>query len=110
MGTDLLAHSAAAALLRIDLRLGTAVHFHLSGAGAAAHADILQRTAEARGLMTLEMSHRNEDIRIHDRPANFRFLHMLLMNRNQDLVRALQPVGDQDMTAAAERIGAILIR
>ena len=110
VSTDLLAHSAAAALLRIDLRFGAAVHFHLSSAGTAAHADILQRTAEARGLMTLEMSHRNEDVRIHDRPANFRFLHVFLMNWNQDLVRAFQPVSDQDVTAAAERIVAILIR
>ena len=82
MSTDLLTHPAAAALIWIHLRLGAAVHFHLAGAGAAAHPDILQRTAEPRRLMPFKMGHRNEDIGVHDSTANFSFLNMFLMDGN----------------------------
>ena len=80
MSTDLLTHPAAAALIRIHLRLGAAVHFHLPGARAAAHPDILQHTAEPRRFMPFKMGHRNEDIGVHDSTANFSCLTMCLMD------------------------------
>ena len=46
--------------------LARAVHLHLAGAGAAAHAQVLQRSAEARQLVPLEVGEGDDDVRVHD--------------------------------------------
>ncbi len=104
------AASAADTTLLHNIRLARAVHFHFSGTGAAAHAHVFEGAAEARALMSLEMVQRDDDVRVHDRPADFCFLHVLAaFNRHEHIVRAFQPVGDDDMTVRGKRRKAVLI-
>ena len=42
----------------------------LTGPGAAAHADVLDGSAEAGHLVALEVGEADEHIRVHDGPAN----------------------------------------
>ena len=55
VGTDLRALAAADAKLRIHGGFPLCVHFHLTRARAAAHAEVLERAAEARLLVALEV-------------------------------------------------------
>lgn len=52
---DLRAGAAADAQVCLDIRLAVGVHGHLARTRAAAHADVLERAAEARFLMALEV-------------------------------------------------------
>lgn len=49
------AEAAANTFVRFDVRLAAAVLLHLSGAGTASHADVLDRAAEAGLFMPLEV-------------------------------------------------------
>ena len=87
------------------------MHGHLARARAAAHADVLERAAEARMLMTLEMRQRDEDIGVHHGAADACGLAVFAAHdRDLDIVRALEPVGDDDVTAGGERGIAVEIR
>ena len=55
LGTDRDAAAAADAQVCFDIRLAVGVHGHLARTRAAAHADVLERAAEARFLMALEV-------------------------------------------------------
>ena len=72
MGTDFYTLSAAHAQILIHVGFACRVHLHLTCTGTAAHADIFQSAAVACHLMPLEMTHGNEDIRVHDGPADLR--------------------------------------
>ena len=110
MGADLDAAAAAYTERLIHMRLSGAVHLHLSGAGPAAHTDVFQRAAEARRFMPLEMIQRDEHIRVHDGASDLGFLHILpAFHRNQHLIRSLQAVGNDHMTARGKGRKAILI-
>ena len=110
MGADLDAAAAAHAQGLIHMGLSGAVHLHLSGAGAAAHADVLQSAAEARIFMALEMAEGDEHIRVHDGASDLGFLHIFsALHGNQDLIRPLQAVGDDHVTARGKRRKAVLI-
>ena len=52
---DLRALAAADTVVRFHRGLALCVHFHLARARSAAHAEILERTAEARLLVALEV-------------------------------------------------------
>jgi hypothetical protein len=102
------AAAAAAALVRIDLRLAEAVLIHLAGAAAAAHADVLQRAAEARGLVALEVGQADEHVRVHDGAADVGLLHELAVRHGHvHLVGAAQAVADEDLAAGGHGVEAV---
>ena len=111
VGADLRARTAADAKIGLHIRLAVGVHGHLARARAAAHADVLERAAEARMLMTLEMRQRDENIGVHHGAADACGLAVFAAHdRDLDIVRALEPVGDDDVTAGGERGIAVEIR
>lgn len=55
VGADLRARTAADAKIGLHIRLAVGVHGHLARTRAAAHADVLERAAEARLFMALEV-------------------------------------------------------
>ena len=82
--------------------------FHLAGTAAAAHADVLQGTAEARLLMALEVGQGHKHIRIHDGASDLGLLHQLTAgHRHIHLVVSLQPVGNDDLTAGGHGVKAV---
>src|SRR5699024_4562913 len=95
VGADLLARAAADALLLIHNGLAGGVHFHLAGARAAAHAQVLEGTAEARHLMPLEVVEGDDDVGIHDGAADLGgFTEGTAHHRHLHIVGALQAVGN----------------
>ena len=91
---------AAAAEVFLHRRVAGGVLLHLAGAGAAAHADVLDGTAEAGGLVALEVAQADEDVGIHDGAADLCGLAVFAVgHRHFDLIGAPQAVGDKDLTA-----------
>ena len=85
--------------------------FHLAGAAAAAHADVLERAAEACGLVAFEMREADEDVGVHDGAADLRRLDVLAAAHGHfDVVRALEAVGDDDLAARRNRVEAVEVR
>ena len=100
MGTDFGAGTAGHALLAVHTGTAGAVHIPLALVGAAAHAQILQRTAEARLLVTLEVVQGDDDVGIHDGTADHGVFHILAaLDGDGHLVGALQAVTDDHMAA-----------
>ena len=82
--------------------------FHLAGTAAAAHADILNGTAEARHFVAFEVSQADEDVRIHNGPADFRFFNVFtVLDRHFYFIGATQAVADDNLTACRNRVIAI---
>ena len=80
----------------------------LARAGAAAHTDVLERSAKARLLMSLEVRKAYEHIRVHNRSADFRVLDVLASdNGNLDIVGAFKSVADDDRAPDGERREAV---
>ena len=76
------------------------MHVPLALIGAAAHAQVLQRATEACLLMALEVVQGDDDIRIHNGPADFRLLHHRApRHRHSYIIGALQAVGNDHMAA-----------
>ena len=75
MSANLDAATAADAFLLANLGLAIVVHFHFTGTGTATHAEIFNGATKACHFMTLKVSQRNHDIRIHNRTANLCFLY-----------------------------------
>ena len=93
------------ALAGIDFGLARRMLFHLAGAAAAAHADILDGAAKARHFMALEVSQADENVGIHDGPADFRLFDVFaVLDRHFDFIGAAQAVSDNDLTARSDRI------
>ena len=87
------------ALAFVNFRFARRMLFHLAGAAAAAHADILDGAAKARHFMALEMSQADENVGIHDGPADFRLFDVFaVLDRHFDFIGAAQAVGDDDLT------------
>ena len=107
VGADLAARAAADALGLVHGGLAVGVHFLLARAGAAAHAEIFDRATDARGLVALEVGQGDDDIGIHQCAADAGVLYILAVNRNGDIVRALQAVGNDDMAARRIRREAV---
>ena len=101
----------APAQLRVDHGRALVVLVHLPGPAAAAHADVLQRAAEARLLVALEMGQRDQDVGVHQRLAHQRGLAVLAVRHGHlHLVRAPQAVRDNDLTAGGDGIEAVDLR
>ncbi len=91
---------AAAAQPLLHGGLAGSVLLHLARAGAAAHADILERTAKAGGLVALEVGQADEHIRIHDGAADLGGLAVFAVgHRHFHLIRAAQTVTNDHLTA-----------
>lgn len=91
---------AAAAQTLLHLRVSGGVLYHLACAGAAAHADVLESTAEAGGFVALEMGQADKDIRIHDGAADLcRLAVFAVRHRNLCFIGAAQAVRNDDLTA-----------
>ena len=101
--------SAGNAKLGMYVWFAAAVHFHLAGAGAAAHAQIFEGAAKSGGFMTFKMVEGDDDVGIHDRTSDFGFLHIFPVDRHQCFVGALQAVGNDDMAAGGKGIVAVFI-
>ncbi len=96
------------ALVLYDMGLSGRVLLHLSGPAPAAHSDILDGTAESGLLVALEVGERDEDIRVHDGGAyQGRFAVFPVPNRDLDLVRPPEAVGDDDVTAGGDRVKSV---
>ena len=64
--------------------------FGLSGAGATAHTDVLDCSAETGHLMTFEVGQADEDIGIHDSASDLcRFYILTADNRNINVIGSL---------------------
>ena len=71
------------------------MHLLLAGARAAAHADVLERAAEARGHVALGVREGDEDIRVHDGAADLcRAQIFAAADWHEVIVLALEPVGN----------------
>ena len=105
---DLRALAAADALGGLHVGLARRVLVHLSGAGAAAHADVLHGAAEARALVALEVREADHDVGVHEGAADLCRLDVLAaLDGNLDLVEALDTVGDDGVAAGLERVEAV---
>lgn len=92
----------------VNFRFARRMLFHLAGAAATAHADILDGTAEARHFMAFEVSQADENIGVHDNPADFRFFDVFaVLDRHFDFIGSSQAVADDDLTARRDRIIAV---
>ena len=109
--TFLCAAAAAPAKVLVDRHLARRMLFHLSGAAAAAHADILDGAAEARHFMALEVGETDHDVGVHQRAPDFRLFHILtVLYRHLDFVGAAQAVGDDDLAARGDGVEAVQVR
>ena len=109
--TVLRALAAAAAEFRVHDALARRMLLHLACAASAAHSDVLDRTAEARRLVPLEMRKTDEDIGIHDGASDLRRLDILTVpDGDLDLVRSAQAITDEDLAARRDRVEPVKIR
>ena len=91
---------AAAAQALLHLRVSGGMLYHLACAGATAHADVLESTAEAGGFVALEMGQADKDVRIHDGAADLcRLAVFAVRHRHLCLIGAAQAVRNDDLTA-----------
>ena len=105
------AATTAAAKLLMHADLARRMLLHLARAAAAAHADVLDRAAETRLLVPLEVREADEDVGVHDGAADLRRLqHAGVLDRHFQLVRAAQTVADDDLTARRRRVEAVDVR
>ena len=108
VGADPAALAAADAVFLRHMGLARVVLLHLTGAAAAAHADVLQAAAEARRLVPLEMGQGDEHVRVHDGAADLGVLHILAARHGHlHLVAALQTVGNDDLAAGGHGVEAV---
>ena len=100
MGAAIGADTATYAVFLVYHGTASGVHFLFALKRTAAHADILQRTAEAGSLVTLEMVQGDENVGIHYGTADLGFLHVLATHYgDSNIVSALQAVGNNDLAA-----------
>ena len=100
VGAFLLAAAASPALVFVDGGLSGRMLVLLAGAGAAAHSDILDGTAEAGHLVPFEVGQADEDVGIHDGASDQGFLRVLAaLHGDGNVIGTFQTVGDNDRAA-----------
>ena len=99
---------AAAAMLTVDFGLRGGVQLHLAGDARAAHAEVLERAAEAGLLVALEVVHRDDDVRVGDGRSDLRRLAILAVDLDLAALGAFQAVGDDHVALGRDRVEAIL--
>src|SRR5699024_3224944 len=94
------AAAAAPAQLPLDGGLARGMLLHLAGPAAAAHADVLDSAAKSGGLVALEVGQADQDIGVHNGPADLGRLAVFPVGHGDlHLVGAPQAVPDQDLAA-----------
>ena len=89
VGAGFSAGAAADARLFIHEGFAGRMHLHLARAGAATHADVFDRAAEAGRFMPLEVGQRDDDIRVHQRSADLGRFDIFTVYGDLNIVRAL---------------------
>ena len=107
MGTLTDAHAASDALVVVHYGLAVTVHGALACRGTKAHAQILQRAANARALVALEVGQADDGVGVHGRAANERLLAVFPVDGYGNMVVAQKAIGDDDMAAGLKRAKAI---
>ena len=91
---------AVFAKLLVYNRLSLIVLVHFSGAAAAAHADILERTAESGCFMPFKVIERNNDVSVHYSTPDVSFFAVYTaLNRHNYIVCAAESVRNQNVAA-----------
>ena len=85
------------------------MHLHLAAPRATAHAEVLERAAEARLLVSLEVRQRDDDVGVGDGRADLGSLAVLEMDGDLAVVRALEAVGDDDVGPDGDTVEAVLL-
>ena len=80
------------------------MHGHFSFPGSRTHADVLQRSAETRLFVSLEMVHRDDHVRFGDGRCDFGRRKVLEVDLDLAVVETPQPVGDKDRTACGKGV------
>ena len=90
VSTDFGAHFAADAQILIYVGFAGTVHFHFSGPGPTAHADVFKSAAKTGTFMSLKMSQRDENIGVHNSPSDFGLFDVLAaLYRDERLIGSL---------------------
>jgi hypothetical protein len=103
-------HAAADAGVLVDGRLAVAVHFPLAGGGAAPHAQVLQRPADAGALVAFEVRQADDRLRVHHGAADEGVVAVLAPDGNAHEIRAQQAVRDDHVAARLQRREAVEVR
>ena len=83
---------------------------HLSGTASASHTDILQSTAKAGCLMSLEVAETDKNICVHDSMADQgSFTVFSVHYRNFYFIGSSNSVTDDDLTSGCDRVKSIKI-
>ncbi len=85
------------------------VHLGLAAGRSAAHAEVLERAAESRRLVTLEVRQRDQHVGIHDCAANLGVADVFAVDGHEHVVVALESVGDDGLASQAQGIKSVLI-
>ena len=88
--------AAARTVIRMYFRPQTAVLLHLALTRGAAHARVLDGSAEARQFMPLEMADGDEHVRVHNVPGQIERVEMFAREGHGPFVAAFETVGDDD--------------
>ena len=104
IGTFLLTAATTAAFFRINAGFAIVMLILFAGTGSAAHTDIFDCPAKSRHFMSFKMCQTDEHVRIHNGPADFRFLNILSpAHRNSNIVSSLQTIANQDGATHGQR-------
>ena len=102
---------ATDAEIAVDRRLAVTMLFHFSGSRSTSHSQIFQCAAEAGHFVPLEVIQGNNDVGIHDRTPDLRFVNVFAVrNGNGDVIGSFQAVPDDDMASDGIRCKSISIR
>lgn len=96
VGALLHAGLAAHALVLVDRGLTVVVLLFLTGAGAAAHTDVLDGSAKTRHFMSFKMVQGDEHVGVHNSSADFGGLDILAVDGDFHIIGALQAVTNED--------------
>ena len=102
---------AAAAELLLHGGLTGGVLLHLARAGAAAHADVLDGSAEAGRFVALEVGQGDEDVSIHNGAADLGGLAVFAVGHGHlKLIGTAQAIANDDLTAGGHGPEAVFLR
>jgi len=79
-------------------------------AAAETHPDVLERAAEARGLMALHMRHHHHRVGIHGSRADAHRVEVAALDRDVDRIAPVKPVGDDERRVHGREREAVVYR
>ena len=94
----------------MDGRLSAGMLLHFSGTASASHTDILQSTAKAGCLMSLEMAETDKNICVHDSMSDQgSFAVFSVYYRNFYFIGSSNSVTDDDLASGCDRVKSVKI-